>query len=538
MPDLAPLSFLRTLEALSPCREEPAQTEALDDLGSRAEVWSFREGDFVRFPDEAPGGPTWVAEGCLVVEEEGTPPRYVGVRESLVAPPGVWIKGQTGGRLVTVSEASWRAWLQSWPEVARRLGEVIPPTLPRAMVQSPLILEPGETPAHLFRKSPLFLLVRAALPSVFFLVFLGFGLVLQWGLQAPVPLWALWLLPGVGMAVTAGLVGLVVWEWRSSVLVVTDRSVIVRQTDVWAHRSDFEKLALERLREAVLTRHGLVDAVLGLVTVELEGDSPRGRLLFRGLPRNSRFLDAMENLRVQRVARTPGRQVIRQALAGRAGGAKAPKLERPAAQQAPGTKAKRFSWRVEKDGRVWFRRHPWLVARRSLPWAGWTALVAFVAAVAVGLWPQGFWTVAGIGALAAALPLGRIGWEFLDWADDRLTLQGDKIVLVHRRPFWGGEVRQEGNLDQVQQVGVRKESLAAMVFDFGTVTISLGAGDPLVFEEASHPEWVQNEIFHHRTLMNQDRERQASQSRLDEVSEILDTWDQAKKAGYFTKESP
>ncbi len=105
--------------------------------------------------------------------------------------------------------------------------------------------------------------------------------------------------------------------------------------------------------------------------------------------------------------------------------------------------------------------------------------------------------------------------------------------MVHRRPLWLGEVRQEGALDQVQQVGVRKESLPALVFDFGAVTVSLGAGDPLVFEDASHPEWVQSEIFHRRTLLAQDREKQASRTRLDEVSEILDTWEEARKAGYF-----
>ena len=537
MADFDPLPFLRSLETFQTGDRKTELESALDDLALRAEVWSFVEGDFVRFPDEAPRGPTWVAEGCLAVEDGG-PPRYVGVREALEVPAGVWVKGQTAGRLVVVPEAGWRAWLHRWPAAARWVGQSVPPPLPRSLLRSPLVLEPGETPVHLFRKSPWFLLLRAALPSAFFLLFLGFGLVVQLGLGTPAPLWVLWLLPGLGMLITAGLVMLVAWEWRASVLAVTDRSVIVRQVDVWAHRSDFEKLALERLREAVFSRTGWVDSLWGLVTLELEGDSPQGRLLFRGLSRDSRFLTAMEALRAKRVASAPGRRAIRQALADRAGGAKAPRLEIPAARTSePGPRVRRWSWRVEKKGGVWFRRHPWFVVRRSLPWAGWTALVVFVAGVAAGMWPQGLWVSLGVGGLFALVPLGRIAWEVWDWADDRLSLQGDRIVLVHRRPLWLGEVRQEGGLDQVQQVGVRKESLPALVFDFGTVTVSLGAADPLVFEAASHPEWVQNEIFHRRTLMTQDRERQAARTRLDEVSEILDTWEEARKAGYF-KEIP
>ena len=143
----------------------------------------------------------------------------------------------------------------------------------------------------------------------------------------------------------------------------------------------------------------------------------------------------------------------------------------------------------------------------------------------------------GATLLVSLLPLGRLIWEIWDWADDRLSLQGDKIVMVHRRPLWLGEVRQEGNLDRVEQVGVKKNNLAALVLDFGTVTVSLGAADPLIFEDASHPEWVQNEIFHRRTVQAQDRERRSAQTRLDEVSEILDTWDEARKAGYFSTES-
>jgi hypothetical protein len=422
---------------------------------------------------------------------------------------------------------------------AERLGEPVPPPLPRGLVRSPLVLEPGEVPVHVFRKAPLFLALRAALPGGFFLVFLAFGLALQWGLDPTVPAFALWFLPGIGMLVTAGLVGLVAWEWSASVLAVTDRSVILRQIDVWSHRSDFEKLALEKVREAIFRRNGWFEAVLGLVSLEMEGDSPKGRLVFRGLAQDSRFLTAMDQLKQKRTATTPGRRVIRQALAHRVGGSRSPVLERPEIKgETQGPKTSRLSWRVEKQGILWFRRHPWFAFRRSLPWLGWALLVAFLGFVAGGFWPQGAWTIAGVAGLASLVPLARVGWEVWDWADDRLSIQGEKIILVHRRPLWLGEVRQEGTLDQIQQVGVRKETLTALVFDFGVVTISLGAGPPLEFSDAAHPEWVQNEIFYRRTLLQQSREQKAAQDRLDEVSEILDTWDEAQKAGYFSENQP
>ena len=533
---IEPLSFLQSVAPFSGWDQR--WSLALSDLASRAEVWGFSEGDQIRFPDEGPSGQVWVAEGCLVVIDQGALPSYVGVRERLDAPAGTNVRGQTSGWFLKVPEASWQAWLKVWPAIAQAMGFSLPAPLPAGFAKSPLVLEPDEVPRELFRKAPFFLARRAALPGLFFLLFAAFGLLLLERFGSMVPPWALWILPGAGMLITLGLMTLVTWEWSASVLVITDRSIIIRQIDVWSHRSDFEKMALERIREAVFTKQGLLDSLLHLVTLEIEGDSPKGRLLFRGLAQDSRFLTAMESLKTERTRETLGRTVIRQALAEQAGGARAPHLERAAdRQESLSVPVRRLSWRVETNGGVWFRRHQWVVWRRSLPWIGWMALITFLGLVAAGFWPQGVWTITVVGLIMALAPAGRIAWEIWDWADDRLSIQGEKIVMVHRRPLWFGEVRQEGDLDRIEQVGVRKENLVALLFDFGTVTVSLGASEPMVFEYAQHPEWVQNEIFHRRSSLFRERETQASRTRLNEVTEILDTWDEAKKSNYF-KETP
>jgi len=538
MPSLDPLTFLGSLPVFTDAKA--LQGPALADLADRAEVWTYTEGDVVRFPDEAPAGPTWVAEGCLVVLNDGGIPRYIGVREPVDVPAGPWIRGKTAGRLVTVPEGAWRQWLHRWPEAAMALGEVPPPAVPAAVYRSPLVLEPGETPQRVFRKSRLFLARRAALPLSFLVLFVAFGGLLESALGDRVPALTLWFVPGAGMLVTLALASLVVWEWSTSVLVVTDRAVLVRQIDVWTHRSDFEKLALERIREAVF-RRTFVGNLLRLVDLEIEGDSPKGRLVFSGLARDSEFLGTMEGLRTRRKSAQPARRLIRRALADRMGKARAPLLEHPARLPVQGApKNHRLSWRCQRGTVVWFRRHPWVLGWRSLPWVGWAALTVFLGAVTAAYWPAGAVTAALVAGAVCLVPLGRIAWEAWDWANDRLSIQGDKIVLVQKKPLWLGEVRQEGSLDQIEQVGVRKGTLTALVLDYGTVTINLGGAEPLVFDHASHPEWVQNEIFYRRTILAQERERQAVETRLAEFSEILDTWDEAKKAGYFneTKEQP
>jgi hypothetical protein len=526
------LGFLSSVDPFS--RWSERDKLALADLADRAEVWSFAEGDVVRFPDDTLEGVLWVAEGCLVA---GIAERcYVGVRERLTM-AGETVKGQTAGRFVQVSGPAWRSWLQKWPAAGDLLGEVPPPPLPRSLAKSPLILSSGESVQQVFRKAPPFLFLRSMVPFLFFLGFLGFGALLSHRFGDVAPWWALWLLPGTGLLVTAGLLGLVTWEWSASVLVITDRSLLIRQIDVWTHRSDFEKLALDRIRESIFTAKGWLYTLLRLVDLEVEGDSPRGRVVFRGLSQDSRFLEALGHLKAQLIPAAIGRREIRQALTERAAGTRGPVLETPSRWSEPVPRQRRFSWRSEGAEGVWFRHHPWTAWRRCLPWSGWMALVIFLAAVAWGFWPAGLGTIAASALLLALFPLAKIVWEIWDWAGDRLSVQGDKILLVHRKPLWSGEVRQEGCLDQVQQVGVRKDTLTALLFDFGQVTISLGGSDPMVFEDAHHPEWVQNEIFHHRTELLQAREAEAARTRLGEMTEVLDTWDEARRAGYFTEAS-
>jgi len=160
------------------------------------------------------------------------------------------------------------------------------------------------------------------------------------------------------------------------------------------------------------------------------------------------------------------------------------------------------------------------------------ALIAFVAAWAAGLWPRGAAFCAMAGAAAALVPLGRIGWEIWDWADDRFGATVSHVALHRRKPFWLGETRQEAPLDQVEQVGIRRAGLAALVLDFGAVTVRLGPADPLKFEGIARPDLARRAVLARRDALLARKGRQAAAARFDEVADIIQTWDEAQKSGY------
>jgi hypothetical protein len=431
---------------------------------------------------------------------------------------------------VLVPTRAWLAWLRDRPELAELWGIDPGLAVPKALGKSPLLLQPGEVLRAVFRRSPWFWVRRVALPAALGLILTVFCVLI------PFPLG---IFPLAGALLAWFLVGLFTWEWSVSVLAVTDRAVLVRQVDAWERRADFEKLALDRLREAVFRKQGLVDSVFGLVAVELEGDSAKGRLVFEGLHAGSLFLQVMNDLKEQRRKTATPRKAIRSALAARTR-ARQPALlweGKLAADEVKPT-ANRLSWRTEAGNAVSFRRHGWRLVWQVLPWLTGTAVCGLMTIALSRAAPVFAAVITSLGVAASLLPLARAAYLVADWADDRLVLEGSKIVCLHRKPLWGGELRQEGELAQVQQAGVRKDSLAALVLDFGTVTVQLGGGTPLVFENAAHPEWVQAEIFHRRSQLQAEKERQEAVTRLDQMAEVFETWREADEAGYFAKDKP
>jgi len=459
-------AFLRSLPEF-----ERMPERAMRDLADRCEVWSFREDDIVRFPDSVPDARIWVGEGCLAASKPEEPQWYIGVREEADAGVGHWLRGQTSG------------WYVRLP-FSRMTGA-------------------GD---RVFRQSALLPVVRSSLPALFTLLFVGLGVALA-RLGTSVPWWGLWLLPAAGIAAACVWEALILLEWRRSFVALRGGSLELRRLDLGTREAVWETVPTHRVREAVLTRRGFW-GLLGLAALELETDVvgvEGARFRFDGLPADCPLVEALG-------AVTPPKTTVGpEAWAERAG--RAPTLERAS----------------RPEGDTWFRRHWWVLAKRCLPWLGWTALTAFVAAWAGGLWSA---AAGAVIAAVALVPLGGLVWEVWDWANDRFGVTGTHVVLIHRRPLWLGETRQEAPLDQIEQVGVRRSGWFALVLDFGTVSVRLGPADPLEWAEAARPEALRQTVLRRRAAVFAERERQSAAARFDEMAEVIETWDKAQKSGY------
>lgn len=175
--------------------------------------------------------------------------------------------------------------------------------------------------------------------------------------------------------------------------------------------------------------------------------------------------------------------------------------------------------RYETGENVIYRKH-WvvLVLESWMPFAGTLAIVllfiyrlfqlAFDPNLTLFSSQDGFtvdtWVVVYFLSL---LPfLGWLGYEVMDWSNDKFEVTNEQIIDIDRRPF-GSESRNAAQLENILGTNYERRGILGNIFNFGTVYITVG-GSKLAFEDVMDPATVQSDI---------DRRRMARQTKQTEA---------------------
>lgn len=107
----------------------------------------------------------------------------------------------------------------------------------------------------------------------------------------------------------------------------------------------------------------------------------------------------------------------------------------------------------------------------------------------------------------AFLPfLAWLGYEVLDWSNDKFEVTPEQIIDIDRKPF-GTESRNAAQLESILGTNYIREGILGNLFNYGTVYITVG-GTKLAFEDVMDPATVQSDI---------DRRRMARKAKQDEA---------------------
>ncbi len=153
---------------------------------------------------------------------------------------------------------------------------------------------------------------------------------------------------------------------------------------------------------------------------------------------------------------------------------------------------KLFPLRQEDGGTVTYHKHWLVLLRDTFPQIGGMLLVlAVLIAYLFLLGPMPAWLIFILFTILMGLAL----WWFYgyeDWKNDVYQVTPDQIIDVYKKPF-GVEDRKAAPLDGILSTEYRRNDIIEMLFNYGTVYISVG-GSHFDFEDVADPPTVQQDI--------------------------------------------
>ncbi len=130
-------------------------------------------------------------------------------------------------------------------------------------------------------------------------------------------------------------------------------------------------------------------------------------------------------------------------------------------------------------------------------------------------------------------------WQVEDWRNDTFKLTDQFVIDIDRKPFGLSEARKQADLGNVQNVTANKPTFWATIFNYGDVHIeTAGAIADIVFEQVSHPNRVQSEIFQRREQHKQRMKVNEGTQRRREYAVLMDVYQQAQEQNRIPRRTP
>ena len=320
-------------------------------------------------------------------------------------------------------------------------------------------------------------------------------------------------------------------EWRNDSVIVTDQRIIRITRTILALHRQVTQVGLESVHEinfdipsydpfARLFRYG---------TVIVKTAGAQGNLDLPLMPNPERFQKLImedrqyfENRQAQRHHKLV-RAEMQSWLAGE------PSTDEPTAsidqspRALPGSNGYLSAKIQMSNGDIVLRKHVSV-------WAQHTALPLLIILVALAALILTFSLVSPdlriitFPAAMVALLAGCMTYYWLDWdwRNDVYIISDDTVTLVHKRPFFLQNLRDQILVERIDNVESVSTGFFAMLLKYGDVRMSLvGADEPKHFIKVPNPQAIQQEISRRQHIKAQRRARFDAQQQQQMLGEYL-----------------
>ena len=411
-------------------------------------------------------------------------------------------------------------------------------------------LLPNELVEYSSRRSIWFLLIRTFGPlmSMIFLPLVAYFLLVNISASAA--------------TIVAGLIGAAALffllfralDWSNDYFVITNKHLIHREFDLRTFRTTINKIPMEQVQSVEIDKPTLVANIFNIGTARITTASAKGILYFDNIDQPIEVKETLNRLSKQVRALDAGREqaTMRRSLEnyfqvqpayapvengdGDGGGETA--VAKPS--ESLGTRVwKRYTWRLEEDGVITYRKH-FFILFREIAWPATAFIILFIAQMGLIRVFQFTWSQIGIIFLILGiLNFGWLIWEIEDWRNDTFQLTERHVIDIDRKPFGFGESRKQADLANVQNVNADRPGLIPTIFNYGDVIIeTAGATADITFEDVPNPSVIQSDIFQRRDAQQRIKRAGEGERRRKEYAVLLDVYKQAEEQGRLPRRTP
>lgn len=437
------------------------------------------------------------------------------------------ITAQEKTTLLVISQRDLKQIARKWPQLKASFRVAISSRkLARRMHFKWLRSDEGEVIYYLARKHPILLVRSIFLPGMLslfsaMLAFLNLSRFIQFistqqnqaenTLQVPILFWV-----SMAALMIFGLMVLWRWvDWGNDYYIVTNQRVVwlEKVIGIYDSREESPLSAVQRVSVATelagrIFNYGdlVIRTIVGSSLTLKNVDSPyQAAALIEEHWRRSKTTyqktqeEAMKEVLRERILHPEliGSQATQQSVV-----QKPQKKKNPyEGQQGLGNL---FRIRFERSNVITYRKHWFALVRQS--WVPGLGVLGLIVALFLGLFLSrslpGLKPGTVILSCGAWLILFLVfgGWwyyQWVDWGNDIFQVTPDQVIDIDKTPL--GSVSSDiAALDNILNIEYRREGLMELIFNYGTVYITVGGGKQMAFEDVYNPAAVQADIERRR----------------------------------------
>ena len=321
-------------------------------------------------------------------------------------------------------------------------------------------------------------------------------------------------------------------EWRNDAVIVTDQRIIHISRAILTMRRQITEINLESVHEInfEIPPSNPFARLFSYGTVIIKTAGAQGNLELDLIPKPKQFQQLVLEERQHYESRQAEQrhELLRAELQGWMAGETADHGHQPDTAQPPQPKPGTNSYlsaRIEMtNGDIVYRKH-------LSVWAQHTIIPMALMVFSLILLLLTF-TLVSENMRVLTFPLGLVTlliggvayyWVDWDWRNDYYVISDDTITLVHQRPLFLQNLRDQILLERIDNVESASNGFWAAMMKYGDVRMSLvGADEHKMFHRVPNPQEIQQEISRRRHNIARRRSRDEAWQQRQILGEYLD----------------